>query len=322
MRIHSLRIENYGPFRQLEEVRLGTLATLIGRNDAGKSHILRALQLFLGDAKLDRDDIHHGADASECVSIEVAFTDLPATLPLGAVEDETPTTLREERLLDAAGCLRIRKRWPCSGAGEKGEVALLTHDFTDERYAGLLALRERDLAERVQTLAAPPPEPPTTRLTARALRATLRAAAGAAAIPLAERVVELGPRDALWKLIEPLLPRFELFETDTRLGVGETTFQSQFRPIVRAAAENPAVVAAREAFTTAIQTALQGEMEAIFAHLRHHTSALTALTARPAFSWEKAVTFDILGRDPHTIERSLDQRGSGMRRLLMVAFFQ
>ena len=47
-----------------------------------------------------------------------------------------------------------------------------------------------------------------------------------------------------------------------------------------------------------------------------------SLTAQPIFAWEKAVTFAILARDSHGVERSLDQRGSGIRRLLMVAFFQ
>jgi len=46
MRIHSILAKNYGPFAVLEEGRLGPLATIVGQNDAGKSSILRALQLF------------------------------------------------------------------------------------------------------------------------------------------------------------------------------------------------------------------------------------------------------------------------------------
>ncbi|HEX6123260.1 MAG TPA: AAA family ATPase [Ktedonobacterales bacterium] len=321
MRIHSVRIENYGPFQRLDEVELGWLATIIGQNDAGKSHILHALQLFLHDGKLAPEDIHHSAGAHEMVVIEVAFTDLPTALTL---EDGSTIALQEERLLDAAGCLRLRRTWPCDGAGERGELALLTHDFGDEHFAGLLWAKERELSERYSELYGEPSAngDAAGRPSRARMRAALRAEAERRGLPLGERPIPLSARDPIRKTLERRLPRFELFETDTRLGVGEATFQSQFRPIIRAAAEDPTVVAAREALTHAIGTALQDEVEAIFTHLRRHTGALSALTARPAFSWDKAVTFEILGRDQHDIERSLDQRGSGMRRLLMVAFFQ
>jgi len=118
------------------------------------------------------------------------------------------------------------------------------------------------------------------------------------------------------------LPEFVLFETDTRLGVGETKFQSQFRPIIKTAAEQSNVVEAKDTFTGAIGKALQDEVDKIFERLQLHTDAFTGLTARPAFSWDKAVAFQIYGKDQHGIETSLDRRGSGMRRLLMVAFFQ
>lgn len=322
MRIASVRLENFGPFARLDEVRFGPLATIIGQNDAGKSHILRALQVFFGNAKLDPEDVRFGAPRSSHVAIEVAFADLPAPF---ALDDDAPTTLRDEMLLDGDGYLRIRKRWPCAraltGVLEKGDVALVAHDFAEAPCAGLAALKERELAERYRALGAQQARRGAKRAP-REKRAELRAAARARDVPLAEHILPLGPRDALWKRIEPLLPKFELFETDTRLGVGETTFQSQFRPIVRTAAEEPSVVQAREAFTQSIGRALQGEVDQIFERLRRHTNVFAALTARPSFSWDKAVTFEILGRDQHGIEQSLDQRGSGMRRLLMVAFFQ
>ena len=43
-----MRVENYGPFARLEDITFSSLSTIIGRNDAGKSHTLRALQLFFG----------------------------------------------------------------------------------------------------------------------------------------------------------------------------------------------------------------------------------------------------------------------------------
>ncbi len=318
MRVHSMRLENFGPFARLEEVQLGQLATLIGKNDAGKSHTLRALQVFFGKGKLEADDVHDNAPDDGEVVIEVALTALPDEIVL---ESGTRTTLADERLLDAAGHLRIRKTFPCRGPLDKPAVALITYDFADPRFAGLPTLKDRELNERCAEAGIATSENGHRRPAA-AKRMALRAAADARGIPLAEKPLPLKARDELWLVLEALLPKYEMFETDTKLGVGETTFQSQFRPIVREAADDPAVIAARDAFTESIGRALQQEVDAIFERLQRHTEAFSQLTVKPQFSWEKAVTFEILGTDEHGVRRSLDQRGSGVRRLLMVSFFE
>lgn len=317
MRVHSMRVENYGPFARLEEISFSSLSTIIGRNDAGKSHTLKALQLFFGKNKLEAGDVYDSADLNDQVVIEVALTALPETLDYegGALQ------LADERLLDAGGRLRARKTFPCAGPYDRPALTLITQDFADERFSGLLGLKERDLNERCNACDVPLIEGKHKR-TPTEKRAALRAIAQEQRLPLVERLIPLSTRDELWKSIEAQLPRYELFETDTRLGVGETSFQAQFRPIVRAATEEATVVAARDVFTESINRALQSEVDAIFERLRRHTTAFSGLAVRPTFSWEKAVSFEILGTDEHGVQRSLDQRGSGMRRLLMVAFFQ
>ncbi|HEX6541851.1 MAG TPA: AAA family ATPase [Ktedonobacterales bacterium] len=317
MRVHSMRVENYGPFARLEEITFSSLSTIIGRNDAGKSHTLKALQIFFGRNKLEAGDVYDSAGATDQVVVEVSLTALPETLDY----EGSPLRLADERLLDAEGRLRVRKTFPCAGPYDRPSLALIAQDFADERFCGLLALKERELNERCASSDVPLIDG-KRKLTAAEKRAALRAIAQEQQLPLIERVMPLSARDELWKSIEAQLPRYELFETDTRLGVGETSFQAQFRPIVRAATEEATVVAARDAFTESINRALQTEVDAIFDRLRRHTAAFSGLTVRPAFSWEKAVSFEILGTDEHGVQRSLDQRGSGMRRLLMVAFFQ
>jgi hypothetical protein len=47
---------------------------------------------------------------------------------------------------------------------------------------------------------------------------------------------------------------------------------------------------------------------------------VVSLNARPVFAWEKAVELQVYGRDRHGIDKPLEKRGSGIRRLLMVAF--
>lgn len=318
MRVHSILAKNYRPFKVLEEMRLGPLATIVGQNDVGKSNILRAIQLFFQSRpKIEESDVHDSANSDDNVAIEVAFTSLPEKIEL---EEGIETTLQDEMLVDADSYLRIRKTYPRSNLSNFS-ITLITHDFEEDRFAGLATLKERELNERCTSVGID-----VTRagrsITNKSKREALRIKAREEGIQLGRRELSLTTKDDLWKMIDSLLPEFELFETDTRLGVGETTFQSKFRPIVKTAVEQPDVIEAKNIFTGTIGKALQGEVDKIFERLQRHTDAFIGLAARPEFSWDKAVTFQIYGKDQHGIETSLDKRGSGMRRLLMVSFFQ
>lgn len=317
MIVYSIAAKNYGPFGTLQEMRLGPLATIIGQNDVGKSNILRALQVFFDKRKIEESDVHKRADSTDNVMIEVAFSALPERIEL---EDGVQTGFPDEMLVDSDGLLRIRKTYP-RGNLTKVNITLINQDFEDEGFAGLPALKERDLNARCESVGIE-----VTRagrgITNKSKRDALRAKARDERVVIMERELPLTTKDDLWKKIDLLLPEFILFETDTKLGVGETTFQSQFRAIIKTAAEQPEVVHARDDFTGGMRKALQSEVDKILVRLRHYTDALTDLTVKPNFSWDKAVTFDILGKDEYGIEESLDRRGSGMRRLMMVAFFQ
>jgi hypothetical protein len=185
----------------------------------------------------------------------------------------------------------------------------------------LTALKEKQLLERCSSVGME-----TTRsgrgITNRDRRERLRAKAIEEGIELETRELTMKTNDDLWKRINGLLPGFVLFESDTRLGVGETGFQKEFRSVVQTAAQNSQVIEARRAFIGAISSSLQQEVEKIFEKLRTHTDALERLTAKPEFLWDKAFMLDILGKDHQGVEKSLDRRGSGLRRLLMVAFFE
>lgn len=318
MIIHSLKAQNYRPFSVLHEIRLGSLATIVGQNDAGKSNILRALQLFFDPRpKVDESDVHDGAASSDDIVIEVSFALLPEAIEL---EDDVSTSLQDERLVDEEGYLRIRKIFPRSNLS-KPSIQLITHDFEDDQFSFLPKLKEKDLNERCASTGIDVTKS-GRGITNKSKRQALRDRAREQGVPVATRELPLTSNDDLWKRISDQLPEFVLFETDTRLGVGETSFQSQFRPVVKAAAEQPKVVDARNDFTGAIGEALQEEIDEVFERLAQHTDEFTGLSVRPSFSWDKAVTFEILSKDQYGVETSIDRRGSGMRRLLMVAFFQ
>ncbi|MHB8068211.1 MAG: AAA family ATPase [Desulfobaccales bacterium] len=318
MKVHSINAKNYGPFAVLEEVNFGNLATIIGQNDVGKSYVLKAMQLFFAKTpKIQESDVHDYSDPMDDVIVEITFSDLPEHIE---IEEGILTTFLEEKLLDAEGLLRVRKIFPRVNL-EKYSIALIINDFQDDQFAELPKLKEKELNNRCSSVITDVTKS-GRGITNKSKRELIRRKAIELNIPFITRELSLTARDDLWKSIMTILPEFVLFESDTKLGVGETTFQSQFRPIVKAAAEIPEVATSRDTFTQAIGIALQGEIDKIFDKLKLHTNAFNRLIAKPFFSWDKAVSFEIHGSDNHNIEKSLEQRGAGMRRLLMVAYFQ
>jgi len=315
VRINSIVIKNYRPFRLLEETCIGNLTTLVGRNDSGKSSILRALKLFFNDkAKVEEDDIHDGA-RDEDVVIEITFSSLPDEIEF---EDGVLTTFKEEMLLDKNDLLRIRKIFLNKELG-KPKNLLITQDFQDSFYSGLINLKESSLNSKCKDKGLDFSRS-GRGITNKEKREALRNYARDNNVSIEE--VKFEPNTKIWKIIKSLFPEFDLFETETKTAIGEASFQSHFRPIVKNAAEDRNVAEAKEHFKGAIKTALQREVDKIFTIFKRHTNDLSQLSVMPVFLWEKAVNFSICGLDHYGINKPLEKRGSGMRRLLMVSFFQ
>jgi len=318
MNINNITIKNYRPFKVLEEIRLGQLATLVGKNDAGKSSILRAIQMFFEENEIEPEDVHDKATSSEKVIIEIAFSSLPEKVEF---EEGIETTFKEEMLLDQNGNLRIRKTYERNNNDIEIEISLITQDFQDESFAGLTKLKELELNRRCNEKSLDATKA-GRGITNKEKREALRALAIKNGASVGEYELKLSNKDALWKNIKSLLPNFYLFEAETRTDTQEASFQREFRPIIAAAAENPNVIKARTEFTGAIEESLQEEVNKIFEKLRNHTAGIVALTAKTVFSWEKAVELFIYGKDSDEVDKPLEKRGSGIRRLLMVAFFE
>jgi len=315
MRINSITIKNYRPFKTLDEVKLGQLATIVGKNDAGKSSILRAIQLFFEENEIDLDDVHDKATLEENVTIELTFTTLPEKIE---IEESVETTFKEEMLLDKDGNLRIRKT---ISRDNEVNISLMTQDFQDESFAGLAKLKETELNRKCKEKGLDATKA-GRGITNKEKREALRVLARNNMVNIGEYELKLSKRDELWRTMKSLLPNFYLFEAETKTDVSETSFQREFRPIVTAAADDPNVIKARTEFAGAIEKSLQEEINKIFEKLKNHTEGIVALTAKSIFSWEKAVDLLIYGKDSDGIDKPLEKRGSGIRRLLMVAFFE
>lgn len=324
VQIAQIRIQNYRAFAQLPPIRVGNLATFVGKNDSGKSCILYALRLFFSDKTPDVDDFHltpgdGGINRTTEMEIAVAFkfSDDHEI----EIEDGVGTTLSNERMLDSNGWLHVVKTYTLDGKGDVNgpRYNLVVSGFDDEHLSKLFFLKEKDLNTLGDQygLDFKKSGPGVTNKDKRQM---LRQAAEKRELAIREQPIEI--TRTFWNGIKQLLPTLEFFPADSKIGTGETTFQNQFNSVIEAAVLQATPLKIREQVEEAIRRELDAELESISDKLANLTDAISELKARPIFEWRKLATFELMGSDEFGISVSLEQRGAGVRRLLMVANFQ
>jgi putative ATP-dependent endonuclease of the OLD family len=315
MKIHSIRAENFGPYNILNETKFGNFSTIVGENDSGKSHILHAIKVFLDDDIVEERHIHENADQDERVIIEIAFADILERIE---IEKGVESTFKDELLVNTEGLLRITKIYSKSLFQIRTYIETL--DFNNEYFRGLSRFNRHELNSLCKNFNI------TSCLSGRGAtnkrkRIELRAKAKELNIPLTEGTMPL--EGNLRKKIFSLLPHSRLFEPSTIFNENENSFREFLSPVVDRAVEDPKISKIRESFVRAIDTALAKEMKKISMILKGYLGeSFVDLGIKPKYYWHKAVEFEIIGRDNSGVEVSINSRGSGIKHLFMVAFFQ
>lgn len=111
MRIKTVYIENFRGYKNRVDIDFETLTTFVGRNDAGKSTVLEALDIFFNEGKniikIEKDDACIYGD-SDVFTIGVCFDNYPSKI---IVDSTVETSLEEEFLLNNESMLEIKKQF-------------------------------------------------------------------------------------------------------------------------------------------------------------------------------------------------------------------
>lgn len=117
------------------------------------------------------------------------------------------------------------------------------------------------------------------------------------------------------------MPEYSLFDAEQDLNVGSTSFQSQFKPIATQSLQN------NSALTSQIETNVQGDLETEFGFIadlmKKNVPNLEKIKPNVACNWGNLVKFDLsLKFASDTFEIPIANKGTGFKRLLMVAYFE
>ena len=145
MKISCLKLKNFRRYSQEIKIDFDDLTAFVGRNDAGKSTILEALDIFFNDGKgvvkIDKNDINvnERRNGNTETVITACFDDLPNSI---IIDSAVETDLESEYMLNRESKLEIVKKFN-NGASPK--VYLRALHPTNEVCSDLLLKKNTEL---------------------------------------------------------------------------------------------------------------------------------------------------------------------------------
>ncbi|MCO8298512.1 ATP-dependent endonuclease [Tetragenococcus halophilus] len=317
MKLEKLIVKNFRGYSQETTLNIGDLTALIGKNDAGKSTLLEALEIFFNNKLVvcEKEDlsVHHELDSNE-IEISCVFSELPTTL---TVDSTSQTSLQEEYLLNLEGKLQIKKIFKCTAAKPKATTTIMCNHPTAENYDNLLQLKQKDLKKLAQKLNVPEEEYDGRNNAS--IRKSIWHSCNDLKLDLTALPVDEAESKKLYSILETYLPVFALFQSD--------------RP------SNDSDKEVTDPMKVAVSQALQGleeEINTIKKEVQQRTLEMASKTLEKLKEMDNELANSLLPEfksDPNfnslfklTIKSdndiSINKRGSGVRRLILLNFFR
>lgn len=313
LRIKKVILENFRGYQVRTEVPLEQFTALIGRNDAGKSTILEALDYFFENSKPDQGDASIGGDAQK-VLIGVVFDRLPAELTL---DRGARSTLAAEHLLNEDGDLEIHKIFSLAAQRPSAPkvFARAVHP-SEDKIKSLLQKNNTDLKALVKEMglqdACNLNENPSMR------QAIYQSMKGNLLLAVQDVPLNDDNGKAVWGAIQARLPLYSLFRSDRASSDQDPEVQNPMKAAIQKALADmqedlaEVVEKVREKAEDTAKRTLE-QLQAAYPDL---ANSLTPQFRSP--SWANIFKVDLESDDGIP----LNKRGSGVRRLILMSFFQ
>lgn len=312
MKLAAVILENFRGYAQNVRVEVEDLTAFIGRNDAGKSTILEALEIFFNDGKPEHSDACVYGTA-KTIRIGCAFKNLPIEIVIDAA---APTSLAVEHLLNERGELEIVKEWDCLYKTPKEAVFAVALHPTNTDVADLLTLKNSDLKNRIKKLGI---DDSTVSM---AINGSMRQAIRIFCQPLelVRRLLPLDKEDAkkIWDQLKSQLPMYALFRSDRPSQDGDEEVQSPLKFAITQALKEMADDLKR--IEDAVRLRAEDVAKRTLEKLNEMDGRL-ASELKPFFKtdpkWD-VFKFGLVGDN----DIPINKRGSGVRRLILLNFFR
>ena len=314
MKLVKLKLRNFRGYKNETIINIDSITALIGKNDAGKSTILEALEIFFNNKVVvcEKEDLSINADDNS-IYISCIFNSLPDNVTIDA---SSVTDIGSENLLNDDGELEILKSFKCTSAKPKPITKIICNHPGDEGYSDLLQLKQADLKKRAKELNVPS-EDYDARSNVSIRRAILKYYRGE--YKLSEIEVDKEDVKKIYSSLEQFLPVYALFQSDRNSSDSDKEVTdpmsiavSQALSDLQSEIEKIKSEVKKKAIETAERTLLKlKEMDEELAN-----SLIPEFKSEPKFD----SLFKLSINSDNNI--SINKRGSGVRRLILLNFFR
>lgn len=315
MKLEKIKLKHFRGYNTETEITISELTAFIGKNDAGKSSVLEALEIFFNNKSVvcDRDDLNINSSDNN-IEISCVFSDIPDEIIIDVAH---PTTLASEYLLNADNNLEIKKIFSATTAKPKEKIYIICNHPSIANGNDLLSLKRTQLRERADGLTIPHED--YNRNLNSSIREAIWTNIGQLNLARTELLVDKEDTKSVYDTLKLYLPIYALFQSDRQSKDDDKEVADPMKIAVqRALAELNVELEhiKNEVRNRAIDTANR-----TLAKLKEMSPDL-ADELIPSFKTEPKFDsqFKLTIRSEENIP--INKRGSGIRRLILLNFFR
>jgi len=306
MQIQDITIRNFRGIKSLERLPCGALNTIVGKNDSGKSCIIKALDSFF-NKNFTKHDIFLGIGEGEYTEINLRFKPDFEIHPLA---------------LDKDGLINITKRFFFSTTGRlQIEEYYTCEDVNHENISNCFGVKEASLNDYLgKGLGVEYKKSGRTITNYSKVEQIQEATQEFGRIEKTHRAEEfLKNLDKQYEDFE--LPDFSIFDAEYNLDVGSSDFQKQFKYLITQSLDKNKELT--ENIEKEVTTDLTSEFDLITSFMQKNVPDIEKIQPRVNCNWNNLVKFDLdLKFKDEEFNIPITNKGTGFKRLLMVAYFE
>lgn len=315
MKLKSIKIKNFRGYSVETTINFENLTAFIGKNDAGKSSVLEALEIFFNNriVTCEREDLSINSDG-DIIEISCIFNNLTDIITL---DSSSPTNLANEFLLNAQGDLEIKKCFKATSSKPKPTTYIVCNHPSVQGYHNLLDLKNADLKALARRLNLP--SDIYLANSNPSIRAAIWHSIDNLQLELTELQVDKENAKKIYDALEKYLPIYALFQSDRPSKDDDKEVTDPMKLAVQQALLE--LDAELERIKEEVKQKAISTAERTLEKLKEMDSEL-ASSLIPEFKTEPK--FDSLFKLSINSDDNIpiNKRGSGVRRLILLNFFR
>jgi putative ATP-dependent endonuclease of OLD family len=306
MRIQYISVKNFRGIKSVTNLNCGSLNTIVGKNDSGKSCIIKALDAFF-NKNFTKDDIYLGKRDEEFTEINLRFK---ADFEIHALA------------LDKEGLINITKRFYFNKAGKlQTEEFYTCYDIKHDKISNCFGVKEEVLNDYLgKELGL------EYKKSGRTITNFSKIEEIFSETTKFERIEKTHRAEDFIKNInnqyeEFEIPSFSIFDAEYNLDVSSSDFQKQFKYLITQSFEKNEILTKN--IEHELTTDLTSEFDVITSFMQKNVPNIEKIQPRVNCNWNNLVKFDLdLKFKSEEFNIPITNKGTGFKRLLMVAYFE